>query len=77
MSSTSRIFHQPASAVWVWSRTSPSSVVRATNRLDRNTKATSSPEVTPQSPPQWTPAPITAAIAAIPVMSVRGSTSEK
>ena len=77
VSSTSRIFHHPANAVWVWSSTSPSSVIGPTSRFDRNTNATSSPELTPQPPPHQTPAPMTEAMAVTPKASDAGSTSEK
>ena len=77
VSSTFRIFHHPARAVWVWSSTSPSSVIGVTRRFERNTNATSSPELTPQAPPHQTPAPMTEAMAATPRTSEIGSTSEK
>ena len=60
-SSTRRIFHHPASAVWVWSSTSPNSAIGFKSRLTRNRNATSSPTPTSTTSEYQTPTPTTAA----------------
>ena len=52
---------QPASAVWVWSSTSPISATGCTIRLARKTTAISVAADRPHSGPHHTPTPTTAA----------------
>ena len=73
MSSTPRIFHRAASAVWVWSNTSPSSEIGLISSRTRNTKATSPPGPRPRSSARHTPATITAASASADTSSTVGS----
>ena len=60
-SSRFRILCQPASAVWVWSSTSPISATGCTIIFARNTTAISVAAESPQLGPHHTPTPTTAA----------------
>ena len=62
MSSTLSTRRSPATAVWVWSRTSVNSAIGSRKRYVRKTKPINAPAVSPPSGPRTTPTVTTAAM---------------